>query len=116
MIFTDPANYDAVFNSSIQSTDEISASICQTLLSKDKSKTKEAQEWLEIHSSAAKLEAGLCTYPFLFVSTLEVAVEDSALVIKGIVRDPKHKKKVEAIAKQLAGDTALKFALHYRVG
>jgi hypothetical protein len=114
--WSDPANYDAVFNSSIQSTDEILASICQTLLSKDKSKTKEAQEWLEIHSSAAKLEAGLCTYPFLFVSTLEVVVEDGALVMKGIVRDPKHKKKVEALAKKPAGHNPVRFDLHYRLG
>lgn len=112
----DPEEFDAVFNTGIQPIDEIVYGVCETLRHRDKLKTAEIQQELQLHAQAAKLEARLFTYPYLFLNTLEVSVEKGMLVLRGIVRDPKQKQRVEGIVRDLAGDSPIKFNLHYRVG
>jgi len=111
----EPEEFDAIFNTATQPIDEIVHVVCEALRHADKLKTDEEQEELRLHAQAAKLEAGLCTYPYLFVSTLEVSIEKGTLVLRGIVRDLKQKKRVEEIASQFVGDTPISFSLHYRV-
>ena len=111
----DPEEFDAVFTTGDQPIDDVVASVCQTLQRRDLLKTDEVQRELMLHAQAAKLEAGLFTYPYLFVNTLEVTVERGMLVLRGVVRDPKHKKRVEDAATALAGGLRVKFKLHYRV-
>jgi cytidylate kinase len=112
--WSDPKEFDTVFNTGIQPIEEIIHSVCDTLKHRDRLKTDSAQRQLLLSAQAAKIEAGLFTYPNLFVSTLEVSVEKEALVLRGIVRDPKQKKRVEEVASKLAGDVSIKFNLHYR--
>jgi cytidylate kinase len=111
----DPEEFDVVFNTGIQPVDEIVHAVCETLRHRDALKTDEVQQELRLHAQAAKLEAGLFTYPYLFVNTLEVTVEKGTLVLRGIVRNPKQKKRVEEIAAEMAADVPLKFGLHYRM-
>jgi hypothetical protein len=112
----DPEEFDAVLNTGIQPIDEIVQAVCETLRHRDKLKTAEIQQELQLHAQAAKMEARLFTYPYLFLNTLEVSVEKGTLVLRGIVRDPKQKHRVEEIARELTGDSPIKFNLHYRVG
>jgi cytidylate kinase len=112
--WNDPEGFDEVFNTGIQPVEAVTDTVCDTLRARDDLKTDEAQEALRIRSAAAKLEAGLVTYPFLFVNTLEVVVERGNLVLKGVVRDPKQKRRVEDIARKLAGEVPLELCLHYR--
>lgn len=111
----DPEEFDTVFNTGMQPIDEIAHAVCETLRHRDTLKTEDVQKELMLHAQAAKLEAGLFTYPYLFVNTLEVAVERGTLVLRGIVRDPKQKRRVEEIAAKMAGDSPIEFSLHYRV-
>ena len=111
----DPEEFDAIFNTGIQPIDEIVHVVCEALRHADKLKTDEEQQELQLHALAAKLEAGLFTYPHLFINTLEVTIEKGTLVLRGIVRDRKQKMRVEEIAKQILGDSPVKFNLHYRV-
>ncbi len=113
--WSDPASYDAVFNTGDQSIEEVVHTVCEALRHRDKLKTDKVQRELELHSQAAKIEAGLFTYPYLFVNTLEVSVEGETLVVKGIVRDPKQKKRVEDISQKLAGGFPIRNDLHYRM-
>jgi cytidylate kinase len=112
--WSDPGEFDAVFNTGIQPIGEIIYTVCDALRHRDHLKTDEAQKELLLHAQAARLEAGLFTYPSLFVSTLEVSVEDGTLILRGIVRDPKQKKRVEDVAAKLAENVPIKFKLHYR--
>ena len=111
----DPKEFDAVFNTEIEPIDEIVQAVCEALRHRDKLRTDEVQQELQLHAQAAKMEARLFTYPNLFVNTLEVSVEKGMLTLRGIVRDPKQKKRVEEIARELAGDSPIKFNLHYRI-
>ncbi|MDQ1240354.1 MAG: hypothetical protein QG577_2540 [Thermodesulfobacteriota bacterium] len=111
----DPSGFDAIFNAGIQPIEEIIHTVCDTLVARDRLKTKEAEDDLRIRGIAAKVESGLLTKPFLFVSTLEVAVEGDGLVVQGIVRNPEHRKKIEELATDLAGGAKLSFRLHYRM-
>ncbi|MBI4961946.1 MAG: cytidylate kinase family protein [Desulfomonile tiedjei] len=111
----DPEQFGAIFNTGIQPIDEVVHIVCEALHDLDKLKTDAAQEELRRHAQAAKLEARLLTDPNLFVNTLEVCVEEGTLLLRGIVRDPKQRKRVEELARQFAGDTPIKFNLHYRI-
>jgi cytidylate kinase len=110
-----PSDYDAVFNTGIQPIDEVILMVCETLNHRNELKTAEAEKNLELQAVAARIEAGLFTYPFLFVNTVEVTVDSGTLILKGVVRDFKQKKKVEDAALELAGDFPLNFDLHYRL-
>jgi cytidylate kinase len=112
--WSDPGEFDAVFNTGIQPIDELVHTVCETLQHRDHLKTDEAQKELMLHAQAAKLEGRLFTYPQLFVNTLEIFVEKGTLVLRGVVRDPKQKKRVEEIARQLADNAPITFNLHYR--
>ena len=113
--WSDPGEFDAVFNTGIQPIEEIIYTVSETLRHRDQLKTDEAQQELQLQAQAAKLEAELLTYPYLFVNTLEVSVEKGTIVLRGIVRDPKQKKRVEETARNLAAGVPIKFNLHYRV-
>lgn len=113
--WADPAGFDAIFNGGIQPIEEIVHTVCDTLVARDRLKTKEAEEDLRIRAIAAKVEAGLLTKPYLFVSTLGVEVEGDTIVVQGIVRNPDHRKRIEELAIGFSGDAKLSFRLHYRM-
>jgi len=112
--WADEANYDAVYNSSKTNVQEITNIVCNELERKASLKTVESAYDLHFRAIAAKIEAGLLTAPNLFITVLDVIVEENSLILRGIVRDPKHKKRVEEAAKKIAGDIPLKMHLHYR--
>lgn len=111
----DPSGVDAIFNTGIQPMEEIVHTVCETLVSRDHLKTKEVQDYLELRSTAARVEADLLTHPDLFVRTLEVVVEGQGLVLQGIVRNPKQRKRIEELAATLTGGIKITSRLHYRV-
>lgn len=111
----DPGEFDAIFNTGVQPIEDIIYVVSETLLQHDRLKTEEAQKSLVMRAAAAKLEAGLLTYPQLFISTVEVFVEEDKLVLHGVVRDPKQKKRVEEIALRFADNHPLVSHLNYRV-
>lgn len=111
----DPSSYDAVFDSSERSTDEIVRVCCDTLLTKNLLKTDLEEKTLHMRTAAAGLEAELLTDPSLFLFNLDVSIEKNHIVVEGTVRNPKHKKKIEQRALHLAPGYNIVFRLHYRV-
>lgn len=109
-----PQDYDAVFDTGKTSIPDAVDSICEKLEKRREARTEEAVASIKTRTAAARIEAGILTYPLLFVNMLEVVIEGKDLVLKGVVRDPKHRKKVEEIALNLAGDIPLKVRLTYR--
>ncbi|MEW6138576.1 MAG: cytidylate kinase family protein [Thermodesulfobacteriota bacterium] len=112
--WNDPDAFDAVFSTDVQPVGDIVRILCDVLRARDEMKTPEAQERLRMRAAAASIEAGLITYPNLFLNTLEVVAENDGVVLKAVVRSPKQKSRVEDIARRLAGDIPLKYQLHYR--
>jgi len=107
--------YDAVFNAGEKSVDEIVRVCCDALLSRDAVKTDLVEKMLLMRAAAANLEAGLLKEPTLFLLNLEVSAEDDHLVVRGTVRNPRHKKIVEHRALLLERQLKISFQLHYRV-
>ncbi len=112
--WNNPKHYDRIFDTAETPWDEVVRIVCETLVGIKAKKDHKTQLLLMKRAAAAKIEAGLHTYPFLFINTVEVVIENDDLVLKGVVRDSRHKKKVEDIARKLAGDQPLIFRLKYR--
>jgi cytidylate kinase len=109
-----PKAYDKIYDTENKPVEKVIEATCKILTQLNEKKNSEAEDSLRTRATAARIEAGLLTYPLLFVNTIEVVIEGKDLVLKGVVRDPKHRKKVQEIASKLAGAIPLIDRLHYR--
>ena len=114
-----PAEYDTVFNTSLQPAEEIIASIKEGLLEKEKQNTERARRILQLRVIAARVKAEITINPRFCISVLDVSPKEEGLVeqglrLYGIVHNQKDIKQIEEIAKRLAGDVPIECALQYR--
>jgi hypothetical protein len=63
---------------------------------------------------AAKIKATLLSDPSHFIPTLDVDYDETQLVLRGVIHNPKEHEGIEKAARELAGDVPLKCELHYR--
>jgi len=110
----DPAEYDMVFDTGIQTVGEITNIVKDALLAKEKLNTAEAKNILGMKTVAAEIKAGILTEPGFFVPTLDVYYDGKNLILRGVIHNPKEHKKIEDKAKEIAGDIPIKCELHYR--
>jgi cytidylate kinase len=114
-----PAEYEMVFNTGIQTPDEIITTIKNALLEKEKFNTEKARKILQLRALAAKIKAELTTNPQYCISVLDVdpkeeGMIEKGLIIRGIIHNQNDIKKVEETAKKLAGDIPVECGLQYR--
>lgn len=110
----DPADYDAVFDSTGVNLDEIADRISNLLSEKDRLMDAKSIEALKMRAMAVAIEARLFTTLPFFMPTLKVEFEGGAVCVRGIVRLPKERALVMNEATKMAGDAPLKFELRYR--
>ena len=113
------AEYDMIFNTGVQTVDEIIASIKNALLEKEKHNTEKARRILQLRALAAKIKAEITTNPRLCISVLGVEPKEGGLIekgllLRGIVYNQKDIKQIEEIAKKIAGVVAIECDLQYR--
>jgi cytidylate kinase len=114
-----PAEYEMVFNTGIQSTDEIIATIKNALFEKEKLSTEKARIILKLRALALKIKADISTNPRYSISVLDVDPKEEGMiekgvVIRGIVHNQDDIKEIEESAKRLAGDIPIECELQYR--
>jgi cytidylate kinase len=114
-----PAEYEMVFNTGIQTPDEIITTIKNALLEKEKFNTEKARKILQLRALAAKIKAEITTNPQYCISVLDVdpkeeGMIEKGLIIRGIIHNQNDIKKVEETAKKLAGDIPVECGLQYR--
>jgi shikimate kinase len=114
-----PEEYERVFDTGIQSNDEIITTIKNALLEKEKSNTEKARKILQLRALAAKIKAEITTNPQYNLSVFDVdpkeeGMIEKGLVLRGIVHNQDDIKKIEEEAKKLAGDIPVEFELQYR--
>jgi cytidylate kinase len=114
-----PAEYEMVFNTGIQTPDEIITTIKNGLLEKEKFNTEKARKMLQLRALAAKIKAEITTNPQYSISVLDVdpkeeGMIEKGLVIRGITHNQNDIKKIEETAKKLAGDVPIDCELQYR--
>ncbi|NWF93320.1 MAG: cytidylate kinase family protein [Syntrophaceae bacterium] len=114
-----PAEYEMVFDTGVQTRDEIITAIKKGLLEKEKLNTPEARKILQLRALAAKIKAEIITDPRYSISALDVDPKEEGLVEKGLIlRGTVHNqndiKPIEETAKRLAGDVPVECELQYR--
>jgi hypothetical protein len=114
-----PAEYEMVFNTGIQSIDEIIATIKNALFEKEKLNTEKARIILKLRALALKIKAEISTNPRYSISVLDVdpkeeGMIEKGIVIRGIVHNQDDIKEIEESAKRLAGDIPIECELQYR--
>jgi cytidylate kinase len=113
------AEYEMVFNTGIQSPDEIITTIKNALLEKEKLNTGKAKKILQLRALAAKIKAEITTNPQYCISVLDVdpkeeGMIEKGLIIRGIIHNQNDIRKIEETAKKLAGDIPVECGLQYR--
>jgi len=114
-----PEEYEMVFDTGMQSNDEIITAIKNALLEKEKFNTEKARMILQLRALAAKIKAEVTTNPQYNLSVFDVdpkeeGMIEKGLVLRGIVHNQDDIKKIEEEAKKLAGDIPVEFVLQYR--
>jgi cytidylate kinase len=114
-----PAEYEMVFDTSVQPTDVIVTTIKKALLEKEKFNTEKARRILQLRALAAKVKAEITTNPRFCISVLDVNPKEEGLierglVLHGIIHNQKDIKEIEAIAKKIAGDVPIECKIQYR--
>lgn len=114
-----PTEYEMVFNTGIQSHDEIVEIIKNGLLEKDKLKNEKSMEILRLRALAARIKAEITTNPQYSISVFDVdpkeeGMTEKGLVLKGIVHHQKDIQQIEKQAKEIAGDLPVESKLQFR--
>ncbi len=100
--WSDPAEYDFVFDSNLVAIDRIKDFILDLLAEKDHLKSEESQNMLEKLAVAGRIKAALLTDGRFFNPTLDVYVDETDIVLRGVVRDLKEHDLIEKAARNLA--------------
>lgn len=111
----DPTGYDTVFDSSLQSLDDIVDIVKRTLLERNKLKTADSQKLLFMRAAAAKLKAQIITNPQLYIPVLGVEATADELVLQGIVRNSGEFRRIVQAARQMEENVPLRIDLRYRM-
>jgi cytidylate kinase len=106
--------YDMVFNTGVQSYEQVARILIETLAEKDRQATPAGRQELANRALAAKVKAQIITDPRFLVPTLEVFHEEDAIILRGVVHNPKEYHLIEEIARKIADPHAIRNELHYR--
>ena len=107
-------DYDMTFNTSHMSRDEVVKLILDEIPAREKLATPEAREKLRQLALAARVKSDIRTDFHVFVPTLEVVHDGTAIVLRGVSRDLKQQERVLEIARRAAGPTKIRSELHVR--
>jgi len=110
----DKQYYDLIFNTGVQTYEQITQELMKVLTQWDQKVTPEGRQLLENLALTAKVKARIFTHPEVFIPTLEVFHDGQSIVLKGVVHSPKEYHLVEEIAREESGGYPLRNELHYR--
>ena len=115
----DPSEYDMVLDTGVQPAGQIAALLKDALLERDKLKTDKAKAVLQLRALAARVKAAIATEPTFSISVLDVEPKEEGLpqygiVVRGIVHSQEDIKRIEELARSVAGTNPVECQLHYR--
>jgi len=111
---SDSGGYDLVLNLGKRRFDEVVALIVDEIPARDRQATKEAREELRRMAAAANVKAEVSTDFRVFVPTLEVFHDGTAIVVRGIVHGKQDLERVREIATRTAAPEKVRIDVHYR--
>lgn len=107
-------NYDLVFNTGIQSYEQVTRNLVEVLKEWDQRATPESWQLLKDRAVVARVKARVYTHPEIFVPTLEIFHDRQAIILKGVVHSAKESNLVEEIAHSIADPHPIRNELHFR--
>ena len=115
----DPKQYDMVFDTSVQSYDEIAGIIVSELSKKERFNTEENRKILALRALGARIKADLAIDPTLSLSSIDVDPKEDRLVeygliLKAVVHNQEDAGRIEETARRLAGEVAIECNIQYR--
>ena len=113
--WADPLQFDAVLDTSRLSYDEVINFIVKLIPEKDKHVTEESRLKLRQRTIAARVRAAVLKNPEIFIPTIEVTHDGTAVIMNGIVKHAAERKLAEDVAREAAGDEPFVSKLHYRM-
>ncbi|MFA5902381.1 MAG: cytidylate kinase-like family protein [Desulfobacula sp.] len=108
------SNYDVVYNTAIQTYDQVIRNLIEILKDWDQRETSENRNRLEKKAVAARVKARILTHPGIFIPTLNVFYDEQAIVIQGVVHKPEQYKLIREIVHETADPHPVRNELHYR--
>lgn len=111
---SDSADYDLVLDLAELRLDEAVARVVDEIPARDKQATKEAREKLRRMAAAANVKAEVSTDFRVFVPTLEVFHDGTAIVVRGIAHSKEGLELVREVATRAAAPEEVRIELHYR--
>jgi cytidylate kinase len=110
----DRQSYDLMFNTGLQTFEQVTQEIIKTLKQYDQKVTQEGQQHLENLALTARVKTHVFTHPDLFIPTLEVFLDGNSIVLKGVVHTPKEFHLVNKLVQEIVGSHPIRNELHYR--
>lgn len=111
---TSVTNYDLIYNTSIQSYDQVINNLVEILRDWNRRETPENRKKLESQAITAKVKAKLLTRPGLFIPTLKVFFNGRDIVLQGVLHNAEELKLIQDIIKETAGAHSIRNELKYR--
>jgi cytidylate kinase len=116
----DPGEYDMVFDTSGTTIDQIIPLVREGLLEKERRKSEQAKATLQLRTVAARVKAAIATEPTLSISILDVdpkeeGLPDYGIVVRGVVHNRDDVKRIETLARSIAGGVPVECQLQYRM-
>ena len=106
--------YDLMFNTGIQTCEQVTQELMGALKQWDQRATPEGRQRLENLALTARVKARIFTHPEVFIPTLEVFHDGQSIVLKGVVHTPKEYHLVEEMVHKMADPHPVRNELHYR--
>jgi hypothetical protein len=107
--------YDMVFNTAVQTFDEITDIVCQALQERTRKLTLEGWELLRGRMLAARIKAHISTNLKIRIPTLKVFFDGKAIILQGVVRRMADLQAVGEIVTVSAQGTPVRNELRYGI-
>ncbi|RJR44321.1 MAG: cytidylate kinase-like family protein [Deltaproteobacteria bacterium] len=107
--------FDMILNTNKLNDDQVVNILLTALAEKDHFLTPAAKAKLDDAALAYRLKARVATDLRVFIPTLMVKLEKGVIVVSGIIHNPKERKILQEIAKEICGNKEIRFDLRHRV-
>lgn len=112
--WNDPTEYDVILSTGEQSCEQIVNILCTTLAEREKRNTEASRHLLAMRALAARIKADIYTNPSIFAPTLDVLFDGKDVIVRGLVRNPRERTRIEELVHESAGGVPVAFDLHFR--
>ena len=111
---TRTANYDLIYNTEIQTFEQVTRNLVEILEERDRRATPAGWQRLKDRALAAKVKALIFTHPEVNIPTLEVFPDGPQIVVRGVIHSPKEMQLVMDSVHQTIDPHKIRNELHYR--